>query len=149
MNVWFRRAQNCLLGYVCRLGWSANILSCHVQVMSASLCPKSRAQVPSILPSTSTHGLFTSGYTAVLRITRNFLIINSKFILSSWVNIGFCGFEFCGVLIFNISCFSLGKGLLLFSVLILNSDRGLSFIFFLIYMTAYFLYLKFRKPTFL
>ena len=35
---------------------------------------KSRAQVSSVLPSPSTLGLSTSRYTAVLRITRNFLI---------------------------------------------------------------------------
>ena len=42
---------------------------------SASLPPKSHAQVPSILPSPSTLCLFTSGYTVVLRITLYFLII--------------------------------------------------------------------------
>ena len=37
---------------------------------------KLHAQVPSVLPSPSTLGLFTSGYTAILKITYNFLIFS-------------------------------------------------------------------------
>ena len=96
MDVWFRRAQNCLLGLFIELcglliPFSFQALFSHVspredpsrfyssgpaEVTFASLRPKSRDQVPSVLPSSSTLGFFTSGYTAVLRITRNFLKIS-------------------------------------------------------------------------
>ena len=51
-------------------------MSCLMETLVASppFAPKSCAQVPSILPTPSTLGLSTSRYTAVLRITRNFLI---------------------------------------------------------------------------
>ena len=92
VDVRFRRAQNCLRCSVCRVGWSAKtffwlclatsvlvetlISSGRAEVTFASFCPKLRAQVPSVLSSPFTLGLFTSGYTAVLRITRNFLIFS-------------------------------------------------------------------------
>ena len=45
-------------------------------VASPLSMPKSCPQVPSILPPPSTFSLFAFGYTAILRITRNFLIHN-------------------------------------------------------------------------
>ena len=59
--------------------------SCLVETLTAS-SPSDRAQVtcssPSVRLSPSTLGLSTPGYSAVSRITRNFLIVVVKFLLS-------------------------------------------------------------------
>ena len=70
-----------VLGSICRVEWSTNTsypaLFSHISPRGdpCRFSPSCRAQVPSVRPSLSTLGLSTSGYTAVLRITRNFLII--------------------------------------------------------------------------
>ena len=92
MDVWFRRAQNCLQGFVFRVGWSANTLSYQAVFFTSrplslllrgdpirfSLVRPCRSHMLKCLPfcllplpSVSP----TSGYTAVLRMTRNFLIL--------------------------------------------------------------------------
>ena len=75
--------------------------------------------------------------------------INTKFILSSYVRIGFV---LLGSVVFLFSAFwglDSGKGLMFFSFLRFSLSRDLLFKHFMIYMSTYSKFLKARKLTFL